>query len=48
MAEFHRQKAAGRVQRLLPFLEKMVDEGVIGMWDVAAIKYSHQGGIFSD
>jgi PII-like signaling protein len=33
-----------KVQKLIPFLDEMVDEGLIAMSDVEVIKYVHQGG----
>jgi uncharacterized protein len=33
-----------KIQRLLPFLDAMVDEGLIAMSEVEVIKYSHQDG----
>ncbi len=36
-----------KIQSLLPFLDEMVDEGLIAMSDVEVIKYVHQEGIRS-
>jgi uncharacterized protein len=36
-----------KIQRLLPFLDEMVDEGLIAMSEVEVIKYVHQEGIRS-
>jgi uncharacterized protein len=36
--------ADDKIQTLLPFLDKMVDEGMIAMSEVEVIKYSHQDG----
>jgi uncharacterized protein len=36
-----------KIQKLLPFLDEMVDEGLIAMSEVEVIKYSHQGGVRS-
>jgi uncharacterized protein len=33
-----------KIQKLLPFLDKMVDEGLIAISDVEVIKYVHQNG----
>ena len=33
-----------RIRRLLPFLNQVVDEGLIAMSEVEVIKYSHQDG----
>jgi PII-like signaling protein len=33
-----------KVQKLLPFLDEMVDEGLIAMSEVEVIKYVHQDG----
>jgi PII-like signaling protein len=33
-----------KIQKLLPFLDKMVDEGLIAISDVEVIKYAHQNG----
>jgi hypothetical protein len=33
---------------LLPFLDEMVDEGLIAMSEVEVIKYSHQDGVRSE
>ncbi len=33
-----------KIQKLLPFLDQMVDEGLIAMSDVEVIKYAHQNG----
>jgi uncharacterized protein len=37
-----------KIQKLLPFLDQMVDEGLIAMSDVEVIKYSHQDGTRSE
>jgi uncharacterized protein len=37
-----------KIQRLLPFLDEMVDEGLIAMSEVEVIKYSHQDGVRSE
>ena len=36
-----------KIKRLLPFLDEMVDEGLIAMSEVEVIKYSHQDGVRS-
>ena len=36
--------ADDKIQTLLPFLDKMVDEGMIAMAEGEVIKYSHQDG----
>lgn len=36
-----------KIQKLLPFLDEMVDEGLIAMSEVEVIKYSHQDGVRS-
>jgi uncharacterized protein len=33
-----------KIQELLPFLDKMVAEGLIAMSNVEVIKYAHEGG----
>jgi len=33
-----------KVQKLLPFLDEMVDEGLIAISEVEVIKYAHQDG----
>jgi PII-like signaling protein len=33
-----------KIQKLLPFLDEVVDEGLIATSEVDVIKYSHQGG----
>ncbi|MGB6484302.1 MAG: DUF190 domain-containing protein [Candidatus Acidiferrales bacterium] len=33
-----------KIQKLLPFLDEMVDEGLIAMSEVEVIKYVHQEG----
>lgn len=33
-----------KIQELLPFLDQMVDEGLIAMSEVEVIKYSHEDG----
>ena len=33
-----------KIQLLLPFLDQMVDEGLIAMSEVEVIKYVHQDG----
>ena len=35
---------ADKVQRLIPYLDEMVDEGLIAISEVEVIKYVHQGG----
>ena len=37
-----------KIQKLLPFLDEMVDEGLIAMSEVEVIKYVHQEGIRSE
>jgi uncharacterized protein len=37
-----------RIQKLLPLLDEMVDEGLIAMSEVEVIKYSHQNGVRSE
>ncbi len=37
-----------KIQKLLPFLDEMVQEGLIAMSEVAVIKYSHQDGVRSE
>jgi len=37
-----------KVRKLLPFLDDMVDEGLIAMSDVEVIRYVHQGGVRSE
>jgi PII-like signaling protein len=37
-----------KIQKLLPFLDEMVDEGLIAMSDVEVIKYVHQEGVRSE
>jgi PII-like signaling protein len=36
--------AEDKVQRLIPYLDEMVDEGLIAMSEGEVIKYVHQGG----
>ncbi len=36
------------IQKLLPFLDEMVDEGLIAMSEVEVIKYVHQDGTRSE
>jgi uncharacterized protein len=36
------------IQKLLPFLDEMVHEGLIAMSEVEGIKYSHQDGFRSE
>jgi PII-like signaling protein len=36
-----------KIQKLLPYLDEMVDEGLIAMSEVEVIKYVHQEGIRS-
>jgi PII-like signaling protein len=36
-----------KIQKLLPFLDEMVDEGLIAMSEVEVIKYVHQDGVRS-
>jgi len=33
-----------KIQTLIPYLDKMVDEGLIAMSEVEVIKYVHQDG----
>lgn len=33
-----------KVQKLIPYLDEMVDEGLIAMSEVEVIKYVHQDG----
>jgi len=33
-----------KIQTLLPFLDQMVDEGLIAMSEVEVVKYVHQDG----
>jgi PII-like signaling protein len=33
-----------KVKKLIPYLDEMVDEGLIAMSEVEVIKYVHQGG----
>jgi PII-like signaling protein len=37
-----------KIQTLLPFLDEMVDEGLIAMSEVEVIKYVHQEGVRSE
>jgi uncharacterized protein len=37
-----------KIQKLLPFLDEMVHEGLIAMSEVEVIKYSHQDGVRSE
>jgi len=37
-----------KIQKLLPILDQMVDEGLIAMSEVEVIKYVHQDGARSD
>ena len=37
-----------KIQKLIPALEEMVDEGLIAVSDVEVIKYVHQDGIRSE
>ena len=37
-----------KIQKLLPFLDEMVDEGLIAMSEVEVIKYSRQDGVRSE
>jgi PII-like signaling protein len=39
--------SAENIQKLLPFLDEMVSEGLIAMSEVQVIKYSHQDGFRS-
>jgi uncharacterized protein len=36
-----------KIQKLLPFLDEVVDEGLIATSDVEVIKYTHQDGVRS-
>ncbi len=36
-----------KIQRLLPLLDDMVDEGLIAMSDVEVVTYVHEGGVRS-
>jgi uncharacterized protein len=36
------------IQKLLPFLDEMVHQGLIAMSEVEVIKYSHQDGFRSE
>lgn len=36
--------AEDKVQKLIPYLDEMVDQGLIAMSEVEVIKYVHQGG----
>jgi PII-like signaling protein len=36
-----------KVEKLLPYLDEMVDQGLIAMSAVEVIKYVHQGGVRS-
>ncbi len=36
------------IQKLLPFLDQMVDQGLIAMSEVEVIKYVHQEGVRSE
>jgi uncharacterized protein len=36
-----------KVERLIPYLDEMVDQGLIAMSEVEVIKYVHQGGVRS-
>ncbi|MGA7921685.1 MAG: DUF190 domain-containing protein [Candidatus Acidiferrales bacterium] len=36
------------IQKLLPFLDEMVDEGLIAMSEVEVIRYVHQEGVRSE
>ena len=36
-----------KIQKLLPSLDEMVDEGLIAMSEVEVIKYVHQDGVRS-
>ena len=38
---------AEKIQKLLPFLDEMVDEGMIAISEVEVIKYVHQDGMRS-
>ncbi|HVZ16925.1 MAG TPA: DUF190 domain-containing protein [Terriglobales bacterium] len=37
-----------KIRKLLPWLDEMVDEGLIAMSDVEVIRYVHQGGVRSE
>lgn len=37
-----------KIQTLVPFLDEMVDEGLIAMSEVEVIKYVHQEGVRSE
>ncbi|MFZ3214793.1 MAG: DUF190 domain-containing protein [Candidatus Acidiferrales bacterium] len=37
-----------QIHKLLPFLDEMVDEGLIAMSEVEVIKYVHQDGVRSE
>ncbi len=37
-----------KIRELLPYLDKMVEEGLIAMSDVEVIKYVHEGGARSE
>jgi uncharacterized protein len=37
-----------KIQALLPFLDEIVDEGLIAMCEVEVIKYVHQEGVRSE
>ncbi|MFZ0879298.1 MAG: DUF190 domain-containing protein [Candidatus Acidiferrales bacterium] len=37
-----------KIQKLLPFLDEVVDEGLIAMSEVEVIKYVHQEGVRSE
>jgi PII-like signaling protein len=37
-----------KIQKLIPILDQMVDEGLIALSDVEVIKYVHQDGIRSE
>jgi uncharacterized protein len=37
-----------KIRQLLPFLDQMVDEGLIAMSEVEVIKYVHQDGVRSE
>ena len=37
-----------KIQKLLPFLDEMVHEGLIAVSEVEVIKYSHQDGVRSE
>ena len=36
-----------KVKKLIPYLDEMVDEGLIAMSEVEVIKYVHQSGALS-